>query len=620
MSPPPSESTSSPLSGFFGVFRYSRRALGLVWETSRWMMLGLALCTLVAGVLPAVAAWVGQLIVDGVVSAMEAHQAATDPNLLASITPVLTLVGIEAVIIALIALAQRGLSAQQSLLRALLGQKVNVMILEKAGQLSLSQFEDSELYDQLTRARREASTRPLALVNKTFGLLQNAISLGSFGVLLVQFSPWALLILVAGALPVFISEAKFSGDAFRLFRWRSPQTRMQIYLETVLAREDSIKEVKLFGLEGLFLKRYRDIFTKLFAEDRRLTLRRESWGFLLGLLGTLTFYAAYAWVVIETIAGALTLGQMTMYLMVFKQGQAALSASLTAISGMYEDNLYLSNLYEYLEQPVEGESGTLTQGALPGDGLRFEHVSFSYPGGDSVLQDPVLHDISLHLCPGQSLALVGENGSGKTTLIKLLTRLYHPTQGRILLDGSDLRDWSTQALRERTGVIFQDFVRYQLQVGENLGVGDTHAFNDQERWQNAARHGMADEFITRMANGYKTQLGRWLKNGQELSGGQWQKIALSRAYMRENADILVLDEPTAAMDAAAEAEIFARFREHSRDKMAILISHRFSTVCSADLILVIDQGHIVERGTHEELLATAGRYAKLFQLQAAGYK
>lgn len=617
MSPPPSSqaSSSSPLSGFLGVFRYSRRALGLVWETSRWMMLGLALCTLVAGVLPAVAAWVGQLIVDGVVSAMEAHQKATDPNLLVSITPVLKLVAIEALIIALIALAQRGLAAQQSLLRALLGQKVNVMILEKAGQLSLSQFEDSELYDQLTRARREASTRPLALVNKTFGLLQNAISLGSFAVLLVQFSPWALLILVAGALPVFISEAKFSGDAFRLFRWRSPQTRMQIYLETVLAREDSIKEVKLFGLEGLFLKRYRDIFTQLFAEDRRLTLRRESWGFLLGLLGTLTFYAAYAWVVVETIAGALTLGQMTMYLMVFKQGQAALSASLTAISGMYEDNLYLSNLYEYLEQPIEDQSGTLTQGVLPGDGLRFEHVSFSYPGGADVL-----HDISLHLCPGQSLALVGENGSGKTTLIKLLTRLYHPTKGRILLDGSDLREWSTQALRDRTGVIFQDFVRYQLQVGENLGVGDTYAFNDEQRWQHAARHGMADEFITNMTSGYQTQLGRWFKNGQELSGGQWQKIALSRAYMRANADILVLDEPTAAMDAAAEAEVFARFREHSRDKMAILISHRFSTVRSADLILVIDQGHIIERGTHEELLATAGRYAKLFQLQAAGYK
>ncbi|WP_146876315.1 ABC transporter ATP-binding protein [Halovibrio variabilis] len=616
MSPPPSYAPpSSTLSSFLGVFRYSRRALGLVWETSRWMMLGLALCTLVAGVLPAVAAWVGQLIVDGVVSAMETHQEARDPNLLATITPVLQLVAFEALIIALIALAQRGLAAQQSLLRALLGQKVNVMILEKAGQLSLGQFEDSELYDKLTRARREASTRPLALVNKTFGLLQNAISLSSFGVLLVQFSPWALLILVAGALPVFISEAKFSGEAFKLFRWRSPQTRMQMYLETVLAREDSIKEVKLFGLENLFLQRYQDIFSRLFAEDRRLTLRRETWGFLLGLLGTLTFYAAYGWVVVETIIGALTLGQMTMYLMVFKQGQAALSASLTAISGMYEDNLYLSNLYEYLEQPVEAEHGTLTQGALPGDGLRFEQVSFSYPGGEHVL-----HDISLHLAPGQSLALVGENGSGKTTLIKLLTRLYHPTQGRILLDGSDLRDWSTQALRERTGVIFQDFVRYQLQVGENLGVGDTHAFNDQQRWQQAARHGMADDFITQMASGYQTQLGRWFKNGQELSGGQWQKIALSRAYMRENADIIVLDEPTAAMDAAAEAEVFYRFREHSRDKMAILISHRFSTVRSADIILVIDQGYIIERGTHEELLAAEGRYAKLFQLQAAGYQ
>ncbi|MDR5907444.1 ABC transporter ATP-binding protein [Franzmannia qiaohouensis] len=617
MSPPPApdRDSSNPLAGFFGVFRYSRRALGLVWETSRWMTLGLMLCTLVAGVLPAVAAWVGQLIVDGVVAAMEAHRAASDPELLTLITPVLWLVALEGVIIALIALAQRGLAAQQSLLRALLGQKVNVMILEKAGKLSLAQFEDSELYDKLTRARREASTRPLALVNKTFGLLQNAISLASFGVLLVQFSPWALLLLVAGALPVFISEAKFSGDAFRLFRWRSPQTRMQIYLETVLAREDTIKEVKLFGLEGLFLQRYRDIFTRLFAEDRLLTLRRESWGFLLGLLGTLTFYGAYGWVVVETIAGGLTLGEMTMYLMVFKQGQAALSASLTAISGMYEDNLYLSNLYEYLEQPVEDDGGTLTQGATPGDGLRFEGVGFAYPGGEAVL-----HDINLHLAPGQSLALVGENGSGKTTLIKLLTRLYLPTQGRILLDGSDLRDWQTEALRERIGVIFQDFVRYQLQVGENLGVGDTHAFEDQERWQEAARHGMADDFIARMASGYQTQLGRWFKGGQELSGGQWQKIALSRAYMRENADILVLDEPTAAMDAAAEAEIFARFREHGHDKMTILISHRFSTVRSAEQILVIDRGEIIERGTHDQLLAADGRYATLFRLQAKGYR
>lgn len=603
------------LKDFVGVFRYSRRALALVWDTSRAMMLGLALCTLVAGVLPALAAWVGQLIVDGVIEAMQAFEEAEAPVLAVILAPVLQLVALEALIIGLIALAQRGLSAQQSLLRAMLGQRVNVMILEKAGTLSLSQFEDAELYDKLTRARREASTRPLSLVTKTFGLIQSAISLASFSVLLVQFSPWALLILALGAVPVFVSEAKFSGDAFRLFSRRSPETRMQSYLETVLAREDSIKEVKLFGLEGLFLTRYRAIFERLFGEDRRLTLRREGWGFALGLLGTLTFYLAYAWVVLEAVVGSITLGQMTMYLMVFKQGQAALSAILTAVSGMYEDNLYLSNLYDYLEHPTERERGVLTQGVSPGDGLRFENVSFAYPGAPAALSD-----ISLHLAPGQSLALVGENGSGKTTLIKLLTRLYFPTEGRILLDGSDLRDWEAQTLRRRVGVIFQDFVRYQLPVGENLGVGDTQAFEDVQRWRQAAHFGLADTFIERMPRGYQTQLGRWFKNGQELSGGQWQKIALSRAYMREDADILVLDEPTAAMDAAAEADVFARFRAHARDKMTILISHRFSTVRSADLILVIDRGRIIERGTHDSLLRANGRYAHLFRLQAEGYR
>ncbi len=303
---------------FFNVFRYTLRALVLVWQTSRLMMLGLALATLVAGVLPAVVAWVGQLIVDGVVQAMAIYPDQIG-DLQTALSPVLSLVIVEGALIALMSLAQRALDAQQSLLRAQLGQKVNVMLLEKAGELSLSQFEDSEIYDRLTRARREASTRPLLLVTRTFALLQNVISLASFSVLLVQFSPWALLIIVAGALPVFVSEARFSGEAFRLFRWRSPQMREQRYLETLLAREDSIKEVKLYGLERLFLSRYRAIFDNLYSEERRLTLRRTLWGFLLGLLGTLTFYAAYGWVVFETIIGTLTLGQMTMYLLVFKQ-------------------------------------------------------------------------------------------------------------------------------------------------------------------------------------------------------------------------------------------------------------------------------------------------------------
>jgi ATP-binding cassette subfamily B protein len=614
VSPPVNRYPTPPkeIHRFLGVFRYTRRALRLVWQTSRRLTLGLIFLTLVSGVLPAVAAWLGKLIVDAVVAAMEVYESTGEMDY----QPLLTYVLLEALVLIGISAAQRATAAHQALLRALLGQKVNVMILEKAQTLSLAQFEDSEFYDKLTRARREASTRPLALVNKTFSLLQNAISLMSFAFLLIQFSPWALLLLFVGALPVFIAEAKFSGDAFQIFRRRSPETRAQMYLETVLAREDSIKEVKLFQLGPLLLKRYKAIFNTLFKEDRRLILRRETWGFLLGLLGTLTFYAAYAWVVVDTVLGKITLGDMTMYLLVFKQGQTAVSACLTSISGMYEDNLYLSNLYEYLEQPVPYEAGQVTEGSQPGDGLRFEDISFTYPGSET----PAIQHFSLHLKRGESLALVGENGSGKTTLIKLLTRLYDPHQGRILLDGTDLKDWNPLTLRQRIGVIFQDFVRYQFLVGENIGMGDVEAFSDEARWKAAAESGMADDFIQQMKQGYHTQLGRWFKGGQELSGGQWQKIALSRAFMRDQADILVLDEPTAAMDAEAEAQMFEYFRQHTHNKMAILISHRFSTVRMADKIVFIQAGQVLETGNHQQLMAQHGRYAELFNLQASGYR
>ncbi len=593
---------------FIGVFKYSKRAIELVWQTSRSLALWMGLLTLVAGVLPAAVAYVGKLIVDAVVAAMEA------PN--ASLTDVYTYVAYEAGLVIALSAAQRGLAAAQSLLRARLGQRVNEMILDKAQTLSLAQFEDSEFYDKLTRARREASQRPMALVVKTFGLIQNGISIASFAALLIQFSPWALIILVVGALPGFAAEAKFSGDAFKIFRWRSPDRRMQMYLETVLAREDSIKEVQLFDLGPTLLGRYRTIFHKLFKEERLLTLRREGWGFLLGILSSAAFYAAYGWVVFETATGKLTLGEMTMYLLVFKQGQSAVSAMLTSVSGMYEDNLYLSNLYEYLEQETTHEPGHLTAGVHPGDGIRFENVSFSYPGS----QQSALLDINLHLKPGQSLALVGENGSGKTTLIKLMTRLYQPSAGRIYLDGSDLQDWSVPALRERVGVIFQDFVRFQLQVGENIGAGDVGHFTDADRWKTSADKGQASPFIEKLSDGYTTQLGRWFKDGQELSGGQWQKIALSRAFMREGADLLVLDEPTAAMDAQAEADIFAHFQDYAANKMAIVISHRFSTVRYADQIVVMQGGRIMERGDHASLIASDGRYAHLFNLQAAGYR
>jgi ABC-type multidrug transport system fused ATPase/permease subunit len=307
---------------------------------------------------------------------------------------------------------------------------------------------------------------------------------------------------------------------------------------------------------------------------------------------------------------------MTMYVLVFKQGQAALSASLAAIGGMYEDNLYLSTLYEFLETEVTPATGTRTVGVTPGDGLRFEAVAFTYPGSER----PAVSGVSFHVRPGQKLALVGENGSGKTTLIKLLTRLYEPTSGRIVLDGTALHEWDLDALRRRVGVIFQDFVRYQFIVGENIGVGDVDDWRNEPRWRHAAEVGMAAPFINELPKGYRTQLGRWFQGGRELSGGEWQKIALSRAFMRAGADILVLDEPTAAMDAEAEARIFDHFREATKNQMAILISHRFSTVRMADHIVVLSDGRVAEEGSHEQLMAHGGPYSRLFTLQAAGYR
>ncbi len=594
---------------FFGVFKYSRRGLELVWTTSRALTVALGALTLAAGVLPAAIAYVGKLIVDAVL-------AASALGLEADLGPALGWVGLELGLVAVLAAIQKGLSVCQSLLRAMLGHRVNVMILEKALTLDLRQFEDSEFYDKLTRARREASQRPLSLVNRTFGVIQNAISLVSYGWLLLQFSGWAVLVLVVAALPAFLAETRFSGQAFRLFTWRSPETRQQNYLEVVMAREDYAKEVKLLGLGPMLLDRYRAIYEKLFAEDRDLTLRRGLWGYLLGLLSTGAFYAAYGWIAVEAARGRITLGEMTMYLLVFKQGQSAFSAILQSIGGMVEDNLYLSNLYEYLEQPTPAPTGHALKGPTPGDGVRFEGVVFTYPGAD----EPAIKGVDFHLRPGEKLALVCENGSGKTTLIKLLTRLYTPDEGRILLDGLELSEWEPQALLARLGVIFQDFVRYQFKVGENIGVGQIEHMEEESRWKEAAVVGMADPFIAPMPEGYHTQLGRWFKGGRELSGGQWQKIPLSRAFMRQKADLLVLDEPTAAMDAEAEAQIFDHFREVTREQMTILISHRVSTVRMADRILVLNQGQIVERGSHEELMALGGRYAHLFALQAAGYQ
>ncbi len=330
----------------------------------------------------------------------------------------------------------------------------------------------------------------------------------------------------------------------------------------------------------------------------------------------LALYGGYCWVALSAVHGEITIGQMSMYVLLFRQGQGAVSAALAAISGLYEDNLYLSTLYEYLDTAPRPPGGTAASGPDPADGLRLENVSFTYPGAD----EPALSDVSLHLKPGRSLALVGSNGSGKTTLIKLITRLYVPTAGRILLDGRELSEWDIEVLRRRFGVIFQDFVHYQMLVGENIGAGNEAHFEEESRWRQAAAQGQADEMIDALPAGYRTQLGKWFQGGRELSGGQWQKIAVSRSFMRTDADIRVFDEPTAAMDAEAEARVFSHVRALAEGRMTILISHRFSTVRMADEIIVLDSGRIAERGDHESLMALGGVYARLFELQARGYR
>ena len=591
---------------FRDLLQFTRRAFGLVWTTSKPLAYGFCVLTLLAGLLPATLAYVSKLLVDGVVSARALHDAA----------PAVRYVLLEAAVVIALALVQRAISVIQSLLRAQLGQRVNEMILEKALTLSLVHFEDSEFYDKLSQARRQASQRPLSLVNRTFDLLQQCLILGTYGFLLWQFSPYAVVLLFVAGLPTFWVEARFAKEVYQLFTWRSPESRMQAYLETLIAREDYVKEVKLFGLGELFLSRYQAIFHKLYKEDRNLTLRRAVWGYGLGILSTVALYGAYYWIVHATVSGRLSLGEMSMYLLVFKQGQQAVTSSLSSVGGMYEDNLYLSNLYEFLEIPVELSASGEKVGPLPGDGLRFENVSFTYPGGD----EPALSQVSFHLKPGRKLALVGENGSGKTTIVKLLSRLYSPTQGLVSLDGLDLQKWDELALRQRIGVIFQDFMRYHFPVGENIGVGDVAALDEQERWEEAAVKGQAQEVIESLPEGYQTQLGRWFKGGRELSGGQWQKVALARAFMRRGADLLVLDEPTSAVDPKAEVQIFEHFRRVTENQMAILISHRFSTVRMADEILVLEKGRVVEFGSHEQLLEKDGHYATLFKLQAAGYR
>jgi ATP-binding cassette, subfamily B, bacterial len=596
---------------FHRSFTHTPQALKLVWQTDRWATIGLGSLTLGGALLPASQAWVGKLIVDGVVASI---QRGADPE---QVRRVFVYLILELSLFLFSTVLNHARRLIQQLIQLQLANRIRGQIIQKALSLDLAYFEHPDFYDRLQNARRESGYKPVDLINDTFLIVQNTITLISFAVLLLRFSPWLVVILLVTSIPAFIAETRFSEEGFRLLTRRAPETRQINYLSRLLTEDTSAKEIKLFNLGETLLARYMTLFDKFFREDKSLAFRRTVVGFALGLIATLGFYGSYAWIVWHTVQGKISLGDMTLYLTLFRQGQSTFQTILSAIGSIYENNLFMANLFDFLElKPQMGVAGR-HQG-LPVSlrrGIEFRGVGFRYPESE----EWALRDIDLTIRPGEKIALVGPNGAGKTTLIKLLTRLYDPTEGTILIDGIDIRELDPLDLRQKIGVIFQDFVRYHLPASENIGFGQIEALDRLEQIIDSARKSGAHSIIENLPDGYQTMLGRWFHGGHELSVGQWQKIALARAFMRD-AEILVLDEPTASLDAETEYEIFRRFQELTVGKMAILISHRFSTVRMADRIVVIQEGRIAEIGSHDDLLNQGGIYGHLFGLQAEGYR
>ena len=611
-SPAAPQTLRERLRGARAVFRQVPGTLRLVWEADPRGTALVAALTAVLALLPAGIAWVGKLIVDGVVLAARSGLAADRER-------VLWLVAAELLLMAVQLSAGRLLGLRRELLRGVLGNRVNERILQKALELELRHFEDADVYDKMQNARREASARPLSLVMQAFGIAQNAVTLAALSGLLLRVSPVSVLVIVAASVPAFLAEARLSGDSFRLWTWRAPEGRRLNYLEWILTRDSHVKEVKLFGLGPLVLARYRALFAKFFEEDRRLALRRMRAGLGFGALSLAAFYGMYALMAGRAARAEISLGDLTLYIAVFRQGQGAIQAVLQGVGALYEDALFMSNLFDYLAIPTGGEEPRTSPPRTPARGrpgaIELDDVSFRYPG----TEEWALRNLTLTLAPGEKLGLVGENGAGKSTLVKLLLRLYDPTEGAIRYGGVDLRDMDPADLRGRIGAVFQDFVRYQFTAAENVGLGSPPHVADRARIAAAARQGGASALVEALPRGWDTVLGGWFEAGHELSAGQWQKLAVSRAFMRDEAEVLVFDEPTAAIDAAAEHELFERFQALAADRTAIVISHRFSTVRVADRIAVLHAGRLEELGPHRELLARRGRYAHLFGLQAQGY-
>lgn len=591
----------------------------MVWRASPGLLLITLTLRVIRAVLPVAALWFGKLIIDEVVRLSALSDGPATLSGWASsgeITLLAIYVGAEFALAVLSDLLSRIGGLVDSLLSERLTMSSSIRLMEHAATLDLEDFEDAEFQDKLERARRQSSGR-MPLLSQLMGQIQDVLTVVTFAGGLVVFNPWLIVLLLVALIPAFLGEAHFNAQSYSLDFRRTPERRELDYVRQTAASVETAKEVKIFGLNAFLIDRFRVLSQSFYAANRQIAQQRALWGAVFTSVGTVGYYLAYAWIIGSTLTGTLTIGDLTFLAGSFRRLRTLLEGLLASFSSTAAQALYLDDLFGFFEVTPEIQSPA-SPWPMPEpirQGFVFEDVGFRYPGADRW----AVRHLSFTLKAGETLALVGENGAGKTTLVKLLTRLYDPDEGRITLDGRDLRDYDLDALRGAMGVIFQDFVRYNLTAGDNIAVGRISARDDHARIERAASSSLADAVIDGLPQGYDQMIGKRFRNGVELSGGEWQKVAIARAYMRD-AQVLVLDEPTAALDARSEFEVFQRFKELSAGKTAVLISHRFSSVRMADRILVLSGGRVEASGTHVELLAQKGRYAELFELQAAGYR
>jgi ATP-binding cassette subfamily B protein len=610
MRPPPPKPDELPQSwrDRIGALRNVPPLLRLVWHTSPRLCVATLILRLAASFLPLAMLWIPKLIIDLVVKALR-HQ--SFDKLL-----IFKLLLLEFLLAVLSDALSRSISLVDSLLGDQFTNHVSIQLMEHANSLDLTSFEDPVFYDKLERARRQTTAR-LGMLATLAGMVQQSITLMTMISAVVLYSPWLLLLLIGSTVPVFLGETRFALLNYSILFRYTPERRELDYLRYLGASNQSAKEVKIFGLGGYLIERAQQLFERFYRENEAPAIRRASHGLLLGLLPTGAYYGAYVFVVLRALAGAFSVGDLTLIVGAFSKARNLMENLVSNLAGVAEQALFLKDLFEFFESKPTIDS---RPNALPAprpirEGFVFDNVSFAYPESGR----EVLSGINFRFEPGERIALVGENGAGKTTLVKLLARLYDPTGGRILLDGVDLRDYAVEDLRHEIGVIFQDYMRYDMLASENIGVGRIERLSDEARILRSAEKSLAAGVVNQLPKKYGQMLGRRFEGGTDLSTGQWQKVALARAYMRE-AQILILDEPTASLDARAEFEVYQRFVDLTSGKMAILISHRFSTVRMADRIFVLADGRIAEQGSHQQLVALGGRYAELFEMQAAGYR